>query len=33
MIIENHFSSPAPVINITKDGSPYIIAGHEPFLY
>lgn len=25
------FSSPAPVINITKDGSPYIIAGHEPF--
>lgn len=27
----NPFSSPAPVINITKDGSPYIIAGHEPF--
>ncbi|MBL4939466.1 MAG: carboxypeptidase regulatory-like domain-containing protein, partial [Lutibacter sp.] len=25
------FSKPAPVINITKDGSPYIIAGHEPF--
>jgi hypothetical protein len=25
------FSIPAPVINITKDGSPYIIAGHEPF--
>lgn len=25
------FSQPAPVINITKDGSPYIIAGHEPF--
>lgn len=25
------FSAPAPVINITKDGSPYIIAGHEPF--
>ncbi|MBC9797884.1 TonB-dependent receptor [Sinomicrobium weinanense] len=25
------FSTPAPVINITKDGSPYIIAGHEPF--
>lgn len=27
----NPFSSPAPVINILKDGSPYIIAGHEPF--
>lgn len=27
----NPFSSPAPVINIYKDGSPYIIAGHEPF--
>ncbi len=27
----NPFSTPAPVINITKDGSPYIIAGHEPF--
>jgi hypothetical protein len=25
------FSAPAPVITITKDGSPYIIAGHEPF--
>jgi hypothetical protein len=25
------FSTPAPVINIYKDGSPYIIAGHEPF--
>jgi hypothetical protein len=25
------FSTPAPVITITKDGSPYIIAGHEPF--
>ncbi len=25
------FSTPAPVINIFKDGSPYIIAGHEPF--
>jgi len=25
------FSEPAPVINIYKDGSPYIIAGHEPF--
>ena len=24
-------SAPAPVINIVKDGSPYIIAGHEPF--
>ena len=24
-------STPAPVINIYKDGSPYIIAGHEPF--
>ncbi|MBF2709964.1 TonB-dependent receptor [Flavobacterium soyangense] len=27
----NPFSAPAPVITITKDGSPYIIAGHEPF--
>ena len=27
----NPFSAPAPVINIYKDGSPYIIAGHEPF--
>jgi len=27
----NPFSAPAPVINITKDGSPYIIVGHEPF--
>ena len=27
----NPLSAPAPVINITKDGSPYIIAGHEPF--
>tara|TARA_R110001583_G_scaffold135989_1_gene287799 strand:+ start:2416 stop:5538 length:3123 start_codon:yes stop_codon:yes gene_type:complete len=27
----NPFSAPAPVINITKNGSPYIIAGHEPF--
>jgi hypothetical protein len=27
----NPFSGPAPVINIYKDGSPYIIAGHEPF--
>ena len=27
----NPFSTPAPVINITKNGSPYIIAGHEPF--
>jgi hypothetical protein len=25
------FSEPAPVINIYKSGSPYIIAGHEPF--
>ncbi|WP_405296226.1 carboxypeptidase regulatory-like domain-containing protein [Algibacter sp. Ld11] len=25
------FSTPSPVINIYKDGSPYIIAGHEPF--
>ncbi len=24
-------SEPAPVINIVKDGQPYIIAGHEPF--
>ncbi|PCJ93439.1 MAG: TonB-dependent receptor [Flavobacteriaceae bacterium] len=27
----NPFSTPAPSINITKDGSRYIIAGHEPF--
>ena len=27
----NPFSDPAPVINIYKDGSPYIIVGHEPF--
>ncbi|TRX43008.1 TonB-dependent receptor [Flavobacterium restrictum] len=27
----NPFSAPAPVISIYKDGSPYIIAGHEPF--
>ncbi|VAV86311.1 Oar protein [hydrothermal vent metagenome] len=27
----NPFSTPAPSINITKDGSPYIIVGHEPF--
>ena len=27
----NPFSSPAPSINISKDGSNYIIAGHEPF--
>lgn len=27
----NPFSTPAPVINIFKDGSPYIVAGHEPF--
>jgi len=27
----NPFSAPAPVISLTKDGSPYIIAGHEPF--
>ena len=25
------FSSPFPVLNILKDGSRYIIAGHEPF--
>ncbi len=25
------FSTPFPVINISKDGSRYIIAGHEPF--
>jgi len=25
------FSTPAPVINIYKDGTPYIIVGHEPF--
>ena len=24
-------STPAPVINIFKDGQPYIVAGHEPF--
>ncbi len=27
----NPFSKPAPSVNITKDGSPYIIVGHEPF--
>ncbi len=27
----NPFSRPAPSVNITKDGSPYIIVGHEPF--
>ena len=27
----NPFSAPAPSINITKNGSPYIIVGHEPF--
>ncbi len=27
----NPFSTPAPSINIYKDGSPYIIVGHEPF--
>ncbi|WP_443633439.1 carboxypeptidase regulatory-like domain-containing protein [Candidatus Marifrigoribacter sp. Uisw_064] len=27
----NPFSTPAPSITITKDGSNYIIAGHEPF--
>ncbi len=27
----NPFSSPAPTITITKDGSNYIIGGHEPF--
>jgi len=27
----NPFSAPAPSINITKDGTNYIIAGHEPF--
>ncbi len=27
----NPFSTPAPSINVTKDGSNYIIAGHEPF--
>ncbi len=27
----NPFSDAAPVINIYKEGSPYIIAGHEPF--
>ena len=25
------FSAPFPVVNITKDNIPYIIAGHEPF--
>jgi Carboxypeptidase regulatory-like domain len=25
------FSTPFPVVNISKNGSPYIIAGHEPF--
>ena len=25
------FSTPFPVLNITKNGVPYIIAGHEPF--
>jgi hypothetical protein len=25
------FSSPFPVVNIFKDGIPYIVAGHEPF--
>jgi hypothetical protein len=29
MILEILFT-PAPVISITKDGSNYIIAGHEP---
>lgn len=27
----NPFSDPFPVVNITKDGLNYIIAGHEPF--
>lgn len=27
----NPFSEPFPVLNITKNGVPYIIAGHEPF--
>ena len=27
----NPFSEPFPVINIQRDGIPYIIAGHEPF--
>ncbi len=27
----NPFSSPFPVVNITKNGVNYIIAGHEPF--
>lgn len=27
----NPFSSAAPVININKDGTRYIVAGHEPF--
>ena len=27
----NPFSTPAPSINISKDGTNYIIAGHEPF--
>lgn len=25
------FSSPFPVVNVSKDGSRYIVAGHEPF--
>ncbi len=32
MILETHFSTPAPVINIQDGaGANYIIAGHEPF--
>ena len=27
----NPFSTPAPSITLTRDGSPYIIVGHEPF--
>ena len=27
----NPFSAPFPVLNLTKNGVPYIIAGHEPF--
>ena len=27
----NPFSAPFPVVNITKSGVRYIIAGHEPF--
>ena len=27
----NPFSSPFPTLNITQSGTPYIIAGHEPF--